>query len=683
MTDTSLSTGSDTDFIRSGLQATRNGEIVLESLFAEWLHSLETLLAAIGESPPCASPQFPQLLALVGRFQRTTFADAGPTVQDRLLRALQIIAGGHQEHYEAAVQFVSRKNFLEDAKRLRKDWSDDHIAHQEAVQMATAILSDWDDTGIILALAGERFDIVPTSEIGRARSEFLDWLCSEGDAVLLLVSERIQTIAAAFDPDLAAKHWELDASTQGYVFLLDTLEEIEKAMDCHPDWIAAKITGLQALLQPSASLPQTDMGEKIRSKGVVDTASTVSRRVVFVVGAALSVLVAVTVLFLSLFQGDSSRSVADARTAWLAKDYFAPPATARSATGSEAEPAPEETEKRRREYETKLTKSPNDVNLLLEYGRFLLRKGRPDEAVTVFEKVQRQAPNNPYAYLGLGIAAVLRGKDAAALERFQEAIDKAETEPWARLYANINAADCCKRLKNSQAHSFTSMDQDGQTPLHLAATLHPNTDVAENLIEKAAEQGDASALFNLASLYAGGQKYAEAIQWFRKAAEQGDASAQFNLGILYAEGHGVSQNYAEAIRWFRKAAEQGDASALFNLGILCAEGHGVSQNYAEAMQWFRKAAEQGNTMAQHNLEILSFSGHGVAKGDKELMVENIRQFDSEEKKHRKAAIALMDDPIIANNPVSRSLVQKLREDVLYELHLESVPVQPSAVGVVK
>ena len=42
------------------------------------------------------------------------------------------------------------------------------------------------------------------------------------------------------------------------------------------------------------------------------------------------------------------------------------------------------------------------------------------------------------------------------------------------------------------------------------------------------------------------QNYAEAVKWYRLAADQGDASAQFNLGVMYDKGQGVPQDYAEA-----------------------------------------------------------------------------------------------------------------------------------------
>jgi TPR repeat protein len=44
-------------------------------------------------------------------------------------------------------------------------------------------------------------------------------------------------------------------------------------------------------------------------------------------------------------------------------------------------------------------------------------------------------------------------------------------------------------------------------------------------------------------------------------AEQGDASAQFNLGLMYDNGEGVPENDIEAVKWYRLAAQQGYAKA--------------------------------------------------------------------------------------------------------------------------
>jgi TPR repeat protein len=51
--------------------------------------------------------------------------------------------------------------------------------------------------------------------------------------------------------------------------------------------------------------------------------------------------------------------------------------------------------------------------------------------------------------------------------------------------------------------------------------------------------------------------YAKALRLIRPLANDGDASAQFNLGLMYTTGQGVQQDNAAAALWFRKAAEQG------------------------------------------------------------------------------------------------------------------------------
>ena len=88
--------------------------------------------------------------------------------------------------------------------------------------------------------------------------------------------------------------------------------------------------------------------------------------------------------------------------------------------------------------------------------------------------------------------------------------------------------------------------------------------------------------------------YETAFSQYWRLAEQGDATAQFNLGNMYANGQGVAQNYQEAVKWYRLAAEQGDADAQFNLGVMYANGEGVTQDDRIAHMWFNLLASFGN-----------------------------------------------------------------------------------------
>ena len=64
------------------------------------------------------------------------------------------------------------------------------------------------------------------------------------------------------------------------------------------------------------------------------------------------------------------------------------------------------------------------------------------------------------------------------------------------------------------------------------------------------------------------QNDAKAVVWYTKAAEQGEASAQFNLGNMYGKGEGVPQDYKIAYILFNIAASKGDDSAVINRDIV-------------------------------------------------------------------------------------------------------------------
>ena len=88
------------------------------------------------------------------------------------------------------------------------------------------------------------------------------------------------------------------------------------------------------------------------------------------------------------------------------------------------------------------------------------------------------------------------------------------------------------------------------------------------------------------------------MRWYRLAAEQGFASAQYNLGGRYAEGRGVLKDDAEAVRWYRLAAEQGHASAQYNLGVRYTLGQGVLKDSVLAHMWLNIAGAIGNEDAR-------------------------------------------------------------------------------------
>ncbi len=87
------------------------------------------------------------------------------------------------------------------------------------------------------------------------------------------------------------------------------------------------------------------------------------------------------------------------------------------------------------------------------------------------------------------------------------------------------------------------------------------------------------------------QDYAEAIKWFRKAADQGNASAQYNLSVMYHFGQGVTQDYVQAHMWYSLAAARGEKEASGWRDLLAEQM--IPEQIAEAQRLARKWKPKG------------------------------------------------------------------------------------------
>mgnify|MGYP001240018716 CR=1 FL=1 len=138
-------------------------------------------------------------------------------------------------------------------------------------------------------------------------------------------------------------------------------------------------------------------------------------------------------------------------------------------------------------------------------------------------------------------------------------------------------------------------------------------------LNKAANQGSAEAMYNLALLYSEAEGSVEedlelALNWYSKSAALGFVPAQNNLGVLFDHGRGVQANLREAIMWYTMAADQGSSDAMYNLGVVL-----TPMNPGAAVHWYDKAAAQGNPSAQYNLGVLFQKGKGVPRCAKRAM----------------------------------------------------------------
>ncbi|MEM7464302.1 MAG: peptidoglycan-binding protein [Pseudomonadota bacterium] len=98
--------------------------------------------------------------------------------------------------------------------------------------------------------------------------------------------------------------------------------------------------------------------------------------------------------------------------------------------------------------------------------------------------------------------------------------------------------------------------------------------------------------------HGGNSDIAGAAKWYQKAAENGNALAMHNLAVLYTSGLvDGTPNMKKAIDWFEKAAALGVKDSQVNLGIINAQGLGLTADLTEAYKWFAIAAKGGDTDA--------------------------------------------------------------------------------------
>ncbi len=175
-------------------------------------------------------------------------------------------------------------------------------------------------------------------------------------------------------------------------------------------------------------------------------------------------------------------------------------------------------------------------------------------------------------------------------------------------------AELDKQLAEALTKYFEGQEDEG---------VRQDKSEAVKWYRKAAEQGHATAQYNLGCMYNLGEGVreddSEAVKWYRKAAEQGNSWAQYILGNMYYDGEGVEKDKSEAVKWYRKAAEQGNAVAQNWLGFMYYNGDGVRQDKSEAVKWYRKAAEQGNASAQSRLGCMYNLGEGVREDQSEAV----------------------------------------------------------------
>ncbi len=136
----------------------------------------------------------------------------------------------------------------------------------------------------------------------------------------------------------------------------------------------------------------------------------------------------------------------------------------------------------------------------------------------------------------------------------------------------------------------------------------PPPELGSEALRSAAERGEASAQFIVATRYLDGegvtQDVTRAAHWYQKAARAGLAPAQYRLATLFERGRGVPKDTATALIWYERAAAQGNVKAMHNAAVIAAGTEAGKPNYDLAYKWFLAASQNGLKDSQFNLAVL-------------------------------------------------------------------------------
>lgn len=111
-----------------------------------------------------------------------------------------------------------------------------------------------------------------------------------------------------------------------------------------------------------------------------------------------------------------------------------------------------------------------------------------------------------------------------------------------------------------------------------------------------------------------------AFPWFQKAADQGDAVAQFNLACCYYWGVGTQIDDALAAKWLRRSAQQGFPPAQAALGFVLYSAVPPTEDLTESIDLLKKAAAAECVEAMNILSIVLETGDGIPRDNETAQI---------------------------------------------------------------
>jgi TPR repeat protein len=131
---------------------------------------------------------------------------------------------------------------------------------------------------------------------------------------------------------------------------------------------------------------------------------------------------------------------------------------------------------------------------------------------------------------------------------------------------------------------------------------------AEELLLQSAKGGNAEAMNELGRMYEKGQKYEDAIKFYKESASKKNKFAIYNLANLFYFGEGVEQDYSSAFKLLEQSAGLGHPKSQFDLAHMLDDGIGIEKNPELAFEFFTQSAENDYAEAQYNLGLIFETG---------------------------------------------------------------------------
>lgn len=101
----------------------------------------------------------------------------------------------------------------------------------------------------------------------------------------------------------------------------------------------------------------------------------------------------------------------------------------------------------------------------------------------------------------------------------------------------------------------------------------------------------------------------KALSWFFRAAEQGDAEALYGIGSV----HFVQRAFPAALQYYERAADKGYSRSYHWIGYMYHQGLGMPRNINMAIDYYKKSAAHGYLVAERALIHLAWQEGGILR----------------------------------------------------------------------